>query len=78
MSEENVEVVRAGIEAWNRGDWDAALKDMAPGAEFDMSRALNPDLHGVYGLDQVRGVFDELAGTFESTRIRAARVHRGR
>ena len=27
MSQENVEIVRASIDAWNRGDWDATLKD---------------------------------------------------
>jgi len=27
MLQENVEIARAAIEAWSRGDWDAAFKD---------------------------------------------------
>ena len=31
MSQENVEIVRGLYDAFNREDWDAALKDLAPG-----------------------------------------------
>jgi ketosteroid isomerase-like protein len=34
MSEENIENVRRGIDAWNRGDLDEALADYAPEAEL--------------------------------------------
>jgi ketosteroid isomerase-like protein len=30
MSEENVEIVRAALDAWDRGDRDAAFKHAAP------------------------------------------------
>jgi ketosteroid isomerase-like protein len=40
MSQENVEIVRAAIDAWNRGEWDAAFKDVAPDIEFDNTRDL--------------------------------------
>src|SRR3954470_11664984 len=53
MSRENVEIVRAAIGAWNRGDWDATLKDGAPSFEFDFSRSVGPN-QGVYGLDQMQ------------------------
>ena len=68
MSEENVEIVRSSIDAWNRGDLDAVLKHVAPDFEFDMSRAVGPD-HGVYGLEEVRGLSDELADIWESVRV---------
>jgi uncharacterized protein len=68
MSQENVEIVRAAIDAWNRGDWDAVLKDTAPDFEFDLSRAVGPD-HGVYGPEELRGLWAELADTWESVRI---------
>ena len=42
MSQENVEIVKAAIDAVNREDWDAAFQDAAPGFELDMSRALGP------------------------------------
>jgi ketosteroid isomerase-like protein len=40
MSEENVEIVRAFIDALNRGDWDAAVEDFASDIELDATRAL--------------------------------------
>jgi ketosteroid isomerase-like protein len=43
MSKQNVEMVRAGIEAFNRGDWDAALKEAAPDFEMDLSQGVGPD-----------------------------------
>jgi hypothetical protein len=39
MSQENVEVVKAAYDAFNREDWDAMFKDAAPGCETD--RLLN-------------------------------------
>ena len=30
MSQENVEIVQAAVDAINRGDWDAVFKDAAP------------------------------------------------
>ena len=40
MSQENVEIVKAAYDAYNREDWDAAFKDAAPGCEMDFSRAV--------------------------------------
>ena len=68
MSEENVEIVRAAIDAFNQRAWDAALKDAAPGSEADLSRAIGP-MHGVYSLDQMRRFMDDLAENWESLRI---------
>jgi hypothetical protein len=51
MSQENVEVVKAALEAANRDDWDGVFKDMAPGFELDFSRAIGPVLHGILSLD---------------------------
>ncbi len=70
MSQENVEIVRAAIDAWNRGDWDAALKDAAPSFEFDFSRSLGPG-RGVYSLDQMGEYFQEFTEAWESLRLEA-------
>ena len=67
MSQENVEIVKAAFDAVNRGDWDAVFQDAAPGFEVDFSRAEGP-VHGVFTLDQVRGVLGEFAGNWESVR----------
>ena len=68
MSQENVELVRAAIDEYNRGDLDAALKVMHPDFELDWSRAMGTN-QGVYRADQVRRFFDDFAETFESIRI---------
>jgi ketosteroid isomerase-like protein len=65
MSQENVEIVKASIDAVNRGDWDAAFQDAAPGFEYDFSRAVGP-WRGVFGLDQARRVVEEFRETWES------------
>ncbi len=70
MSQENVEIVRAAIDALSRGDVDAALKHADPGFEYDFSRAIGPS-HGVYGLDQMQHFWDEFAEPWESLRFEA-------
>jgi ketosteroid isomerase-like protein len=67
MSQENVEIVRASIDAINRGDVDAAFKDMAPDFEFDFSRSIGFQ-PGVYKIDGARRIWQEFAGTWESAR----------
>ena len=47
MSQENVEIVRAAVDTFNRGGVDAAFEDFAPDFELDWSRAVGP-LHGVF------------------------------
>ena len=65
MSQENVEIVKANIDAYNREDWDAFFKDRAPGFELDFSRAVGP-WRGVFGLDQIRRAWGEFFETWES------------
>jgi ketosteroid isomerase-like protein len=71
MSEENVEIVRNALDAFNQGDWDATLKDAAPDFELDFSRATGPQ-HGVFRLHQIRGFLDEFLEPWESLRTEAA------
>ena len=68
MSQENVEIVKAKIDAYNREDWDAMFKDAALGFELDFSRAIGP-WRGVFGPDQARRVLEEMRETFESARL---------
>ena len=68
MSQENVEIVKAWYEAFNRDDWDAMVKDAAPGFVVDFSRAVGP-WRGVFGPDQARQVTEEIRETFESARL---------
>jgi ketosteroid isomerase-like protein len=68
MSQENVEIIRGAIDAYNRGDFDAVLKNAAPDFEFDLSRAVGPDI-GIYRLDQMPGFIREVAASWESLRL---------
>jgi len=70
MAQENVEIVRAAIDALNKGDLDAWLKEAAPDYEFDFSRAVGP-LHGVFRLDQMERFWSELTEPWESVRMGA-------
>ena len=70
MSQENVEIIRAFFEAYNREDFDAALKDAAPAFVLDFSRSLGP-YRGEYRLEQIRDLFAEINETFDSVRFEA-------
>ncbi len=56
---ENVEIVRGSIDAYNRGDIDAAFQSVSPDFEYDQTRAVGID-RGVYNRDE----FQDLLGTF--------------
>ena len=68
MSQENVAIARAFVEAYNREDFETALQHGTPGLVLDFSRALGP-YQGVYAREQIRGFLEELNATFESVRF---------
>jgi len=72
MSQENVEIVRAAIDAYNRGDRDAMLKKLAPNFEWDMSRSIGPQ-RGIWGLDQTVEFIHDVDESFESHRFEAGK-----
>jgi ketosteroid isomerase-like protein len=76
MSEENVEIIRAAIDALNKGDLDAYLKDAAPDFELDFSRAVGP-VRGVFKLDQIRALLDEFFDQWEAVRFEAELIDAG-
>ena len=47
MSQENVELVRRGYEAYNRGDVDGAVSDFAPDCRYTAAGTI-PDRTGVF------------------------------
>ncbi len=70
MSQENVEIVRAAIDAFNRGDVDASFKDVIPDFEFDQTRAVGID-RGVFDLEQFRSLLTTFIDSWESVTIGA-------
>jgi uncharacterized protein len=68
MSEENVEVVRRSLEAWNRRD-PTTLAFFRSDAEIDYSRSRAP-FKGVYrGHDGIETFWDFFWSTFEDVQI---------
>jgi len=69
MSQENVEVVRRSIAAWNRRDLRTWLASFSSDAEIDWSRARGP-LKGVYrGPGEIETLWKEFFFTFEEAQI---------
>ena len=69
MSQENVETVRAALAAWNRRDWDEALKDAAPDVEVDNSSNTG-EWRGVHrGPREVKRLWEKFMEPWESVRI---------
>ena len=67
MSQENVEVIREGIEAMNRRDIEGVLRLMDPKVRFEHRLAA---LEGNFvGLDGVRGWFADLVENFDAWQI---------
>jgi ketosteroid isomerase-like protein len=66
MSQENVELARAAIEAFNRGDLDVLLEQADDNFVFDWSRSRGP-LNGIYrGRDGLTEFISEQWSAFET------------
>jgi len=69
MSQENVEIIKAVMAAFDRGDWDAALSYTAPDFKIDTSRDLN-EWRGVYETrERVKRALEGFYEQWESWRI---------
>jgi uncharacterized protein len=68
MSEENVEIVRRAYEAFNRGDRDGAVADVAPNAEYIPSEAF-PESRVRRGPEDVKNFMSWLWDEFEDARL---------
>jgi ketosteroid isomerase-like protein len=64
MSQADIETIRAGYEAVNRGDWDSAFR--AAHQDFEWKTADRVPLAGTYrGPEEVRWFFDDQRNAFE-------------
>jgi uncharacterized protein len=69
MSQENVEIVRRGYEAFNRGDIDGVVGLLAPDFEY-VASGLVPGVGGVYrGADGLKGFAETFWAEFDDPRI---------
>jgi ketosteroid isomerase-like protein len=69
MSRENVERVRRGFAAYNRGDLDGALKMWAPDAIWDWSNSRGFDAGVFRGRDEIRAFWHRFRAAFEEVRF---------
>ena len=68
MSQENVEAVRATVEAFNRRDFDAALERAHPDVEWVTLESF-PDAGTYYGPEGIRQFFGTWMDTFQGFRL---------
>jgi ketosteroid isomerase-like protein len=68
MAEEDVEIVRRAYAAFNRGDRDGAVADVAPDAEYIPSEAF-PGSRVRRGPDDVKNFMSWLWDEFEDARL---------
>jgi ketosteroid isomerase-like protein len=68
MSQENVEVVRAAIDAMNRRDFDGLMRLLTADAEYDFSRSMSFE-QGVYEYAQLRAFWHEIMDPWECIRF---------
>jgi ketosteroid isomerase-like protein len=69
MSQENVEIIRRGFEAFNRGDVDAAMAILAPDCEYVASGAI-PGAADIYrGPDGYRRFAGWMLEQFDDARL---------
>ncbi len=75
MSEENVELFRRGIEAYNRGDLDTLLALIHPDFEY-VTAGLFPGLRPVYrGHEGQRELWRDFRKTWDSLKIEINELH---
>jgi ketosteroid isomerase-like protein len=69
MSQENVEVVRRAIEAYNRRDVTGFMETWASDGVVDWSSSRGLDARVFRGHDEIRAFTERFVGTFEKVRI---------
>jgi uncharacterized protein len=70
MSEENVEIVRRGYEAWNRRDFNQILDLVDPEIEWTFAQGLRPGVDAVYhGHEGVRRFWETFIEPWEEITV---------
>ena len=69
MSQENVELVREALDAYNRRDLDAMLAHWAPDAVVDWSNSDGPDAEVYRSRREIRAFMDRFLETWDEVRI---------
>jgi ketosteroid isomerase-like protein len=68
MSQENVEVVRQVLEAFNRGDWDAVFRDLHP--DFELTTPTRGFDAGIFrGREEGQGYWEDFFEPYEAVTV---------
>jgi ketosteroid isomerase-like protein len=69
MSEENVEIVRRAVDAFNRRDLDGVLENYAPDAVLDWSNSIGFDAGVFRGHGEIRAFMERFREAFDDIRL---------
>jgi ketosteroid isomerase-like protein len=69
MPQENIEIVRRGFAAANRGDLERALEDWAPDAIWDWSNSRGFDAGVFRGHGEIRAFWERFLAAFDEIRL---------
>jgi ketosteroid isomerase-like protein len=72
MSQENVEIVRAFYEAFNRLDWDAAWQGLH--ADFEVTTPPGPNAGTYRGREELRRWREEMLSAFEAVSVEVVQL----
>src|SRR4051794_37925760 len=73
MSQENVEIVRAGVEAAARNDWNAAMVSVDPNVSWEEMPSLGPDASTYTGIEELREAINSWAAMWSEYDVKVAR-----
>jgi uncharacterized protein len=73
MSQENVEIVRSGLEAAARNDWNAAMASVDPNVEWVEMPSLGPDASTYTGVEEVRKAVNSWIAMWSEYDVEVAR-----
>jgi ketosteroid isomerase-like protein len=73
MSQENVEIVRSGLEAAARNDWNAAMASVDPNVEWVEMPSLGPDASSYTGVEELRKAINSWIGMWSEYDVEVVR-----
>jgi ketosteroid isomerase-like protein len=73
VSSENVEIVRGGVEAAARNDWNAAMACVDPSVEWVEMPSLGPDAATYTGIEELREAINSWIGMWSEYDVEVAR-----
>jgi ketosteroid isomerase-like protein len=71
MSQENVEIVRKALDAWNANDFEAASEPLDPAVVIDRSRSIGPTARVYRGIEEGEEFWNEWKSAWENPRSEA-------